>query len=67
MRRYCIEGCGRETGAYSKTGRRNPYWCSECDEIRIARIGRQFEAIAQGMAEKAKDYPLYKRPTGGKG
>ena len=45
MRRYCIESCGRETGAYAKAGRRNPYWCPECDKARIDRITRQFEAI----------------------
>ncbi len=45
MRRYCIEGCGRETGAYSRTGRRNPVWCPECDERRIERISKQLEAL----------------------
>ena len=47
MKRYCIEGCGRETGAYSKTGRSNPYWCPECDEKRIERISKSLEQIEQ--------------------
>jgi len=46
IRRYCVERCGRETGAYSSTGRRNPAWCPRCDEVRIERISRQLEALA---------------------
>lgn len=57
MKRFCIEGCGRETGAYSRTGRQNPYWCPECDERRIKRITESLEKlVADGDRRAALEH-----------
>jgi len=55
-RRYCIEGCGRETGAFAGTGRKNPYWCPECDEVRIKRVTRQLEELVNRKLWSMSDY-----------
>lgn len=60
MRRYCIgygdkPDCQNETGAYSKTGRRNDYWCPECDEKRITAISASLDAISKRFAEAPDD------------
>ena len=36
------EPCGRFAGP------RNPYWCNECDDKRIARITESLEEISRG-------------------
>lgn len=54
MRRFCITpGCDEETGAYSKTGRENPYWCPKCDEVRIKRITASLNKMVADMDERA--------------
>jgi len=60
MRRWCVGWptgvpCEHETGRYSKSGRRNPYWCPTCDEARISHLIASFEAIAESF--KAQERP----------
>jgi hypothetical protein len=51
MRRYCVKGCGGETGKYAGTGRRNPYFCPMCDEVRINHVSEQLKAIMAQFPE----------------
>jgi hypothetical protein len=48
-RRFCVNGCGRETGKYAGTGRKNPMWCPECDEKRIKHVSEQMAKIAKQL------------------
>ena len=41
--------CGEQTGRSSGLGRKNPYWCPECDEVRIERIGGELEALVENF------------------
>jgi hypothetical protein len=52
IEQYCVEGCGRETGYYTNTGRRSKLWCTECDEVRIARIDKQLHEIEANFNAK---------------
>lgn len=36
--RFCIMGCGRAAGTLW-----GPYWCPDCDSIRMGRIKQQLE------------------------
>lgn len=66
-RKFCIEGCGRETGAYSHMGRENPLWCPECDERRIHRITQSLEDIQKGMQRQRElDSSLLKEVSNAK-
>lgn len=40
--RDCVEDCGAEAGTWW-----TPYWCPDCDVIRLDRITRQLEAMTK--------------------
>ena len=43
--RSCIEGCGRAAGTHW-----GPYYCPDCDSVRMDRITKQLEALAKDQS-----------------
>jgi hypothetical protein len=46
--KLCIEGCGRPAGTAW-----GPYWCFECNVIRINRINHSFEVCLSVKTKKS--------------
>ena len=41
--------CENLTGFRSDRGRKNPYWCPDCDEKRIAAISTKFDELSKKL------------------
>ena len=46
--------CKNQTGKSSDKGRKNAYWCPECDEERIAAVTKNFEDVASFFKSSTK-------------
>lgn len=44
--------CTNPTGKISGLGRKNLYWCPDCDEVRIAAIGSQLDGLLDDLVTK---------------